>query len=1440
MRRKWLETGLLLSVTLGPLSSKAQYTFDFQTNIINGVTSNWSGTYYVGDTNANDVLIIQNGGQLSVDPSGDGGLGATYKSSNNFVLVTGPGSLWKMTYGFLMLSGQDDCCSAGPGNGMVISNGGVVVSVSGYIGGDVFNAPGSNSVLVSDPGSAWEMPVGEFAVGDISTMNSLVISNGGAVYDNAGYLGLQSGSGFNSAWVTGTGSVWSNGAGLEIGSYGGPNNLMIVNGGLVMSMYGSIGARTSSNVVIVSGAGSVWTNQGDVTVGGFGSGNMLVISNGGSLYGSNLVVGTVGEGLYGSNLVESSVGQGTLILNGGSITVTGFFATNAQSMVTFNAGLINAVQTIVSNGPVFAVGDGVQAATFLMSGGSNSFANNLWIRTNAQLNGCATVSGATVIDGTLLADCGGTVTFGGSLTNNGTLLVQNGTSLDLYGPAVNNGLIIATNGALLGYGSFQNNGTFLGVFQDMRDVWTNSSGGKWEGPANWSQGAPTNDLWCLITNPASRTVTIDAVTVSAHPETLAVDSLTVGGGASGTNILMLSNPGTGTPFQVQHSLTVSSTGKLIVTNGAIQIGALSGPSLNIDGVISMAAARLTVTNGPTMVGVNGAGLLTASNSIVVSGDVSLGGAAGASGTWMVTGAGSSWSNGGTAYLGTGGAGDQLIVNQGALLITSYADIGCASSTSNNIAQVSGAGSVWSNLYDLSVGFSGVSNELVVSSGAAVFGNNGVIGSNSTAVANSAILTDPGSVWSNRFGLGVGVFGASNNLIVSNGAWLVSGYSKSYSASNNIGYASNNNQILVCGTGSVWTAFTAVNIGVQGAGNSLVISNGGQVTSPVSTVGLAAGSSNNSILVTGINSLWTNSNSDGGTIAVGYSGDGNSLIITNGAQVFGYSTWVGYNATSSNNSVVVSGTGTTWYQMGGVFLGYSGGNNRLRAADGCTMIGGRNQSSSFLGLNSSSSNNTALVTGVGTVWSNYSSIFVGNGGPGNNLTISNGAHVFDLTTTLGSTTFSANNSLLVAGPGSMLSNAASLYVGYSGSGNTLALDNGGAVVDGTVFVGNTSASSNNSVKVAGGALWQNGIVYVGYQGSSNSLLISGGSVSASSIVVGYNSSFCNNRLEMDNGSLVVTNAATNAVLEVRDGMVILNSGTLLADELVITNACALFLRNGGTLTIHTLVLNPNTSAVGDGIPNGWKQQYGLDPLDPNLANRDLDGTGLTVLQDYLAGISPTDPNSEFRITAIAPVGADMRIYFTSVSGRYYLMQRCDFMGGAWTSIVTNIPGNGAIQWAKDIGGATRGSGFYRIELAQLTNAPPLDSDGDGLPDLWTEAYFGHPTGQSNDLSCAACDFDGTGQNNFFKYVAGLNPTNPASVFVFYIASVTNQPPQNNLFFTPLALGRTYTPQYSTDLTSGVWLPLTTYTPLLTNGNQLTMTDTNPIPPQEFYRIGISLP
>ena len=121
--------------------------------------------------------------------------------------------------------------------------------------------------------------------------------------------------------------------------------------------------------------------------------------------------------------------------------------------------------------------------------------------------------------------------------------------------------------------------------------------------------------------------------------------------------------------------------------------------------------------------------------------------------------------------------------------------------------------------------------------------------------------------------------------------------------------------------------------------------------------------------------------------------------------------------------------------------------------------------------------------------------------------------------------------------------------------------------------------------------------------------------------------------------------------------------------------------------------------------------------------------------------------------------------------------------------------------------------------------------------WLTQYF----------NCTNClltlwdaDADGTGQNNFFKYTAGLDPTNPASVFIIKPASVQNLSGQFSLQFTPVVAGRNYTPQYSLNLGSGVWQPLTNYTGPVTNGTQVTLTDMSATQTQKFYRIDISLP
>ena len=121
--------------------------------------------------------------------------------------------------------------------------------------------------------------------------------------------------------------------------------------------------------------------------------------------------------------------------------------------------------------------------------------------------------------------------------------------------------------------------------------------------------------------------------------------------------------------------------------------------------------------------------------------------------------------------------------------------------------------------------------------------------------------------------------------------------------------------------------------------------------------------------------------------------------------------------------------------------------------------------------------------------------------------------------------------------------------------------------------------------------------------------------------------------------------------------------------------------------------------------------------------------------------------------------------------------------------------------------------------------------------WQIQYFGSTNAANAALNV---DADHTGQNNLFKFVAGLDPTNPSSVFILSITNLISQPTSKVLLFKPVVAGRTYTPYFTTDLVHGVLSPLTTFTGPTTNGSQVTLTDTNAVNPKTFYKINISMP
>jgi T5SS/PEP-CTERM-associated repeat protein len=361
----------------------------------------------------------------------------------------------------------------------------------------------------------------------------------------------------------------------------------------------------------------------------------------------------------------------------------------------------------------------------------------------------------------------------------------------------------------------------------------------------------------------------------------------------------------------------------------------------------------------------------------------------------------------------------------------------------------------------------------------------------------------------------------------------------------------------------------------------------------------------------------------------------------------------------------------------------------------------------VGCNSSSSNNTVVVTGAGSIWSNDTSesvLFIGYAGAGNSLVVKDGGQVCDFEGGVGHIASSSNNSILVTGPGSIWNN---FDMGLLNLGNSLVVSNFGLVKTSTGGNGGT----NNGIRVVDNGIWQGRSLSIGFMGSSNSLVIAGGTVSATNFAVGFAPGVvglppaaCDNFVQLDSGNLIVTNATHDATLEVRNGKLILNGGVLQVDRLVMTNGCGLFVRTGGTLIVGTLVLDPNLSAVGDGIANGWKQQYGLDPLDSNVAGTDSDGDGFSNLQEYLAGTDPTNSASNLRIISIEPQGNSLVVTWTVGTGKTNALQATGgTIGGAYSTngftdifVVTNTVGT--ITNYLDTGAVTNAPArYYRVRL-----------------------------------------------------------------------------------------------------------------------------------------------
>jgi hypothetical protein len=266
----------------------------------------------------------------------------------------------------------------------------------------------------------------------------------------------------------------------------------------------------------------------------------------------------------------------------------------------------------------------------------------------------------------------------------------------------------------------------------------------------------------------------------------------------------------------------------------------------------------------------------------------------------------------------------------------------------------------------------------------------------------------------------------------------------------------------------------------------------------------------------------------------------------------------------------------------------------------------------------------------------------------------------------------------------------------------------SIANATLFTTNAPAYVGDAgvgrLSVSNSTWLASGVVVGCSNGASGTLNLSSGNVViATNLTLGYWGCGATGAVLVTGGRLEVTNAAHDATLEVRGGSFTLSNGVVVLDRLVVTNACAQFIRYGGTLQYSQLVLDPNLCANGDGIPNNWKLQYGFDPFLWNVASLDPDGDGLSNLQEYLAGTNPTNAASVLRVLSVRKVANDVEVIWKGAGPRTYFLQGATGSGGGFTNAFEDIIRSRLLltqdyrvtNW--DIGGGAQTGRYYRIRV-----------------------------------------------------------------------------------------------------------------------------------------------
>jgi T5SS/PEP-CTERM-associated repeat protein len=329
------------------------------------------------------------------------------------------------------------------------------------------------------------------------------------------------------------------------------------------------------------------------------------------------------------------------------------------------------------------------------------------------------------------------------------------------------------------------------------------------------------------------------------------------------------------------------------------------------------------------------------------------------------------------------------------------------------------------------------------------------------------------------GIIIGTNGAFTLLVITDGATVTN-----TSGNSAIGYntSAQSNRVVVALTGSVWNNNGAIYVGQNGSASEMDILDGGLVTDASGVIGQNSTSSNNFVLVSGTGSMWSNTSS----LYVGNGGSCNTLIVTNGGTVFSGNgvSYVSKSPGASSNAVLITGSGSSW-SSGYFNLGYSaGGHNRFLINNGGTFT-----TSSTLDIGVYDNSNLLTVADAGS--SVQCQMFrMSYASTGNQCVVSNGATLAVALSSQPTTVEGTFTAATVTGAGSVWTNGGDFDFGqYS---NVLSITSGGRLVDNNGYIENGNGKPNTVIVAGTNSLWNNlGDLHVADSGAQ--LLITNGAM-----------------------------------------------------------------------------------------------------------------------------------------------------------------------------------------------------------------------------------------------------------------------------------------------------------------------------------------------------------